>query len=106
MQPQKQEITEGTSTGTVISADAQKVILGAKNGNYYPNTITVQAGKPVLLSLDSTVKGCLRDFTMRSFGVRKYLKTPQDTVEFTPSQKGTYTFACSMGMGTGKLVVE
>jgi plastocyanin domain-containing protein len=93
------------NTGTV-SGDVQKVVIGVKNYNYYPNTIKVQAGKPVSITLDSSVRGCLRDFTIRSFGIKKYLKTPQDTVEFTPTQKGTYTFACSMGMGTGTLVVE
>src|SRR3989344_2828486 len=65
-----------------------------------------KVNQPVSMSLDKTVSGCLRDFTIREFGIRKYLKTPEDTVEFTPNKKGTYTFACSMGMGTGTLIVE
>ena len=87
------------------NADAQKVVLSFKNYNYYPNTITVQADKPVSLSLDASVTGCMRFFTIRSLGISKYLKTPQDTLEFT-AKKGTYPFACSMGMGTGTLIVE
>ena len=88
------------------SGDIQKVVLGMKNFNYYPNTIKVKAGKPVSLSLDESVYGCLRSFNIREFGISKYLRTPQDTIEFTPDKLGTYTFACSMGMGTGTLIVE
>jgi plastocyanin domain-containing protein len=88
------------------NGEVQKVVIGMKNYNYYPNTVKVNAGTPVSISLDESVYGCFRDFTIREFGVREYLKTPQDTVEFTPTKKGTYTFACSMGMGTGTLIVE
>ena len=84
----------------------QKVIIGMKNLNYYPNTITVQSGKPVRIYLDNSVSGCFRSFTIRDFGVAKYLKSSNDYVEFTPNKKGTFRFACSMGMGTGTLIVE
>lgn len=91
----------GSGTG-----ETQNVVLGIKDYNYYPNTIKVKVGVPVSISLDSSVSGCYRSFTIRDLRINKYLKTPQDTVEFTPTKKGTYRFACSMGMGTGTLVVE
>ena len=97
-------------TGKVIAAgsnkEAQKIVLSLKDFNYYPNTVKVKAGKPVSISLDQSVSGCLRDFTIRDLGIRKYLRTPSDTVEFTPTKPGVYRFACSMGMGTGTLIVE
>ncbi|MBI4116361.1 cupredoxin domain-containing protein [Candidatus Pacearchaeota archaeon] len=93
-------------TGNAGSGSVQKVVIGMKNLNYYPNTIKVNANQPVRISLDSSVTGCLRSFTIRDFGIAKYLKTPDDYVEFTPTKKGTFRFACSMGMGTGTLVVE
>ena len=86
--------------------DFQKVVLSVKNLNYYPNTITIKEGTPVRIYLDESVTGCLRSFTIRDFGVAKYLKTPNDYVEFTPNKKGNFRFACSMGMGTGTLIVE
>ena len=88
------------------SNDIQKITLGIKNYNYYPNTVTVKSGKPVRIYLDSTVTGCLRSFTIRDLGIAKNLRTPQEYVEFTPTEAGTYKFACSMGMGTGTLIVE
>ena len=87
------------------SGDFQEVVIGMRNYNYFPNTVSVKAGIPVKLRLDDSVYGCFRDFTIRDLGVRKYLRTPSDYIEFTPAKPGTYTFACSMGMGFGKLVV-
>jgi len=86
--------------------DVQEIVIGMKDYNYYPNTIKVKLGMRVSITLDETVSGCFRDFTIRDFGIHEYLRTPKDNVEFTPTKKGTYTFACSMGMGTGNLIVE
>ena len=88
------------------TTETQKITLSYKNGNYYPNTITAKANEPVEITLGSSVKGCYRSFTISALNVRKYLATPSDSVTFTPAQKGTYRFACSMGMGTGTLIVE
>lgn len=90
----------------VKSDDVQNVVLGIKNYNYYPNTITVKAGMPVRISLDNSVAGCYRSFTIKELGISKNLKTPADYIEFTPTKKGTFRFACIMGMGYGTLVVE
>lgn len=96
-----------TINGNVVSVgEVQKVVIGAHGGQFYPQTIVVKVGQPVELSLDSSVQGCLRDFTIRDFGIRKYLATPQDVLIFTPQEKGEYSFACSMGMAFGKFVVE
>jgi len=97
---------ENSSGNVVATGEVQEVIIGIKDYNYYPNTIEVDVGKTVRLRLDSSVVGCFRDFTIRELGVREYLKTPNDYVEFTPTKQGTFTFACSMGMGTGKLIVK
>lgn len=88
------------------SNDVQKITLGIKNYNYYPNTIEVEEGKQVEITLDQSVKGCLRDFTISELGVRKYSKNVDDKIIFTPNKKGTFGFACSMGMGTGTIVVK
>jgi len=85
---------------------SQNIVIGMKNGNYYPNTVKVGANQPVRIYLDKSVSGCFRSFTIRDFGISKYLASPNDYVEFTPTKKGTFRFACSMGMGTGTLIVE
>ncbi len=89
-----------------VSGDVQAVTLSEKDLNYYPNTFTVESGKPVELTLDSSVKGCLRSFNIKDLGVSKYAKTPNDKIIFTPTKKGSHTFACSMGMGYGTIIVK
>lgn len=99
-------LSNGLKTSSGGSGDVQKITLSFKNYNYYPNTIRVNAGQPVSISLDSSVGGCYRSFTIRELGLSKYLQTPSDTLDFTPTEKGSYRFACVMGMGTGTLIVE
>tara|TARA_Y100000310_G_scaffold342852_1_gene447878 strand:- start:2764 stop:3150 length:387 start_codon:yes stop_codon:yes gene_type:complete len=97
----------GASGNVVAGAgQVQEVVVGMKNYNYFPNTVKVKAGSPVRMRLDDSVYGCFRDLTIRDFGVRKYLRTADDYVEFTPTKTGNYKFACSMGMGYGTLIVE
>ena len=86
--------------------NVQKVTLSMKNYNYYPNTIKVKAGQPVSITLDESVTGCLRSFNIRDLGVSAISRTPDQTIDFTPTKKGTFRFACSMGMGTGTIIVE
>lgn len=94
------------NTGNTGSGDVQKINLGMKSYNYYPNTIKVKVNQPVSITLDSTVGGCFRDFVIKGLGVKKYSKNPGDTIDFTPTKTGTFTFACSMSMATGKIIVE
>ena len=96
-------VSEGSQA---LQGEVQKVVISEKNLNYYPNEIKVKAGQPVSISLDSSVTGCLRSFNIRDLGVSKNAKTPSDTIDFTPIKKGTFKFACSMGMGYGKIIVE
>lgn len=96
-------VSEG---GQALQGEVQQIIIGEKDLNYYPNEIRVEANKPVSITLDSTVKGCLRSFGIRDLGVSKYAKTPTEAIEFTPTKKGTFTFTCSMGMGYGTIIVE
>ena len=91
-------------TGNATSGDVQKITLGF-NSNYYPNTITVEAGKPVEITLDNSVRGCFRSFTIRDLGINYRSSNPEDTIKFTPTKKGTFIFACSMHMGTGTINV-
>ncbi len=99
---------DGSSGGSTNagSGEVQKITLSMKNSNYYPNTIYVKVDQPVSITLDSSVGGCYRSFTIRQFGVNEYSANPSQTIDFTPTQKGTFRFACSMGMGTGTIVVE
>lgn len=96
----------GNTVDNSNSVDAQKITLSLRDYNYYPNTITVKSGQPVEITLDKSISGCFRSFTIKDLGVAKNSRSPEDKIVFTPTKKGTFRFACSMGMGTGTIIVE
>ena len=100
------------SRGTPIAASAgaggvQEVRVIVKGG-YTPDTIVVQAGKPVRLQFyrDETAD-CSERVVFERFGIDQQLPPFQTTaIEFTPDQPGEYPFRCGMHMLKGLLVVE
>lgn len=72
-----------------------------------PDTIRVQAGRPVRLVFDrQEADPCSERVVFDAFGVSAELPTGTDVpVEFTPTQPGEYEFACQMGMLRGKVIV-
>ena len=99
-------IQEPSDISSNSDSEAQKITLGMKNYNYYPNTITVREGENVEIILDSSIRGCYRSFSIPKLGVSKYSSSPAETIKFASNQKGTFKFQCSMGMGTGTIIVE
>ena len=95
-----------SGSGSPGTGDIQRIVLSFKDYNYYPNTIRVKVNQPVSISLDNSIQGCFRTFVIRDFDISKNLRTPQDSVDFTPTKTGTFRFACIMGMGSGTLIVE
>jgi P-type Cu+ transporter len=88
-------------------AGAQEIRIVVKGG-YTPDTILVQAGRPVRLQFyrDETTD-CSERVVFDAFGIDQALPAFQTTtVEFTPQQPGEYPFRCGMNMLKGLLVVE
>ncbi len=100
------------SRGKAVAATAgtggiQEVRVIVKGG-YTPDTIVVQAGKPVRLQFyrDETAD-CSERVVFERFGIDQQLPPFQTTaIEFTPDQPGEYPFRCGMNMLKGLLVVE
>ena len=98
----------GAGNGAAIApsgGEVQKITLSVKDYNYFPNTIQVKANQPVELTLDSSVTGCLRAFVIKDLGVSQSSRSPAQTINFTPTKKGSFRFACTMGMGYGTIEV-
>ncbi|HLZ45348.1 MAG TPA: cupredoxin domain-containing protein [Gemmatimonadales bacterium] len=100
------------SRGKAVAATSgtggiQEVRVTVKGG-YTPDTIVVQAGKPVRLQFyrDETAD-CSERVVFEKFGIDQLLPPFQTTtIEFTPEQPGEYPFRCGMNMLKGLLVVE
>ena len=74
--------------------------------NYRPDPITVKAGVPVRITVDTdSVRGCTSAIVMPAFGIQKRAVPGDNVIEFTPEKPGTYQFSCAMGMSQGTIVV-
>ncbi len=91
-----------------VESGVQKVTISVSNGGYSPKAFRVKKDVPVELTLaaDTGVYSCATAFTFREFKIVDYLKPGDSNVHvFTPTEKGIFTFACSMGMYSGTMEV-
>lgn len=88
--------------------EAVQEIAVTVKGGYTPDTILVEAGKPVRLQFyrDETAD-CSERVVFEQFGIDRMLPPFQTTtIEFTPAEAGEFPFRCGMSMLKGLLVVE
>ena len=89
------------------SRGVQEIPITVKGG-YDPDTILVQAGKPVrLLFYRDETADCSERVVFEHFSINARLPAFETTsIEFTPTEPGEYPFRCGMSMLKGLLVVE
>jgi len=80
--------------------DVQKVEIIVDSYSFKPDTITVEAGKPVEITLRSVASTIVHDFTIDNpvsgLSITHEVKGGRDaTFTFTPENPGTYKFYCS-----------
>jgi len=101
-------VSRGRATLATAGAQGLQEVRVIVKGGYTPDTIVVQAGKPVRLQFyrDETAD-CSERVVFERFGIDQQLPAFQTTaIEFTPEQPGEYPFRCGMNMLKGLLVVE
>ena len=105
-----QELVEGGQKGSNLildEGDVKIINLGIANYNYDPNTIKVKQGQKVkIIGNMNQLQGCLKAFVIPQLRIQKLFRSGDNILEFTPTKKGTFGFSCTMGMGTGTLIVE
>jgi plastocyanin domain-containing protein len=100
-------LSRGTAVAAAVAGGVQEIRVTVKGG-YTPDTIVVQAGKPVRLQFyrDETAD-CSERVVFERFKIDQALPAFQTTtIEFTPTEPGEYPFRCGMSMLKGLLVVE
>ena len=100
-------LAKGTAMPAASVDGVQEVRITVKGG-YSPDTVVVQAGRPVRLQFyrDETAD-CSERIVLEDFGIDTALPAFQTTdIEFTPGQPGEFSFRCGMNMLKGLLVVE
>lgn len=103
-------LSKGSDTKSAVRAeiqdDVQVVTTELKGGRYEP--IIVEVDKPVKWNIQASngsLNGCNNRMIIREYGIEKSLESGDNIVEFTPTETGTYTYSCWMGMIRSKIYV-
>ncbi len=101
-------LSSSSGTAAVVTAGGVQETKVIVKGGYSPDTIRVEAGRPVRLLFDRReADPCSERVVFDAFGVSAELPTGTEVpVEFTPTEPGEYEFACQMGMLKGKVIVS
>lgn len=91
-----------------VSAGGSQEVTITVEGGYSPSVVRAKQGQPLRLIFDRKEKSpCSEEVVISEFGVRRFLKPFEKTViDVTPTQTGTFAFACGMSMLRGQIEVE
>ncbi|MGD9568965.1 MAG: sulfite exporter TauE/SafE family protein [Sedimentibacter sp.] len=97
----------GKSVNAVINDGNQTVTTKLEPGKYQP--ITVYAGAPLkwtIIADKGTLNGCNNEIIIPQYGIQQKLELGENTIEFTPTQAGTITYTCWMGMISSTITIQ
>lgn len=102
--------TGSGDTGAVVEdarREAQVITMTQSGSGYSPSTLRVKQDVPVRWVITSESSfSCASSLVVPSLNIKKNLKKGENIIEFTPTEKGTIPFSCSMGMYRGSIIVE
>lgn len=91
----------------VETVDGVQLVNSTLSAGRYPN-ITVTAGVPVKWIIDApagSINGCNYKMLIRQYGIEHTFQEGENVIEFTPTEAGTVTYTCWMGMIRGNIFV-
>ena len=92
---------------TALAADGVQVITSTLSPGVYPN-ITVEAGTPVRWIIDApegSINGCNYKMLVQEYGITHTFEEGENVIEFTPTEAGTVSYSCWMGMIRGNITI-
>lgn len=90
-----------------FNGTSQIVKTSFTSGGYNPSTFTVKAGVPVHWEIDPAGfgGGCRTYLQIPKLNINEPMKNGVTALDFTPTEPGSYTFSCGMGMYRGSFNV-
>lgn len=85
---------------TEAEAENVQIVNSTLSIGRYPN-ITVTAGIPVKWIINApagSINGCNYKMLIREYGIEHTFQEGENVIEFTPTEAGTVTYTCWMGM--------
>ena len=99
------EVVKPDGNLDIAAGEVREFTMTAKRWNFEPDTITVNKGDRVKLSITSV--DVTHGFTIPEFGVNSRLEPGEETaVEFVADKSGAFQFFCSVQCGEGHSAME
>lgn len=104
-------VTGVVCVGTIaasVKAHTRTVKIKVDENGFSPSSIEAEAGHKLNLVFNrADAKGCGSTVVMPKYKIRKSLPVGKDVVvSITPTDAGTISFTCGMGMYKGSIVVS
>lgn len=105
-----QHLDSGTSVSddsTVQIVDGVQMVDSTLASGQYPN-IMVQSGMPVKWTIHApqgSVNGCNYKMIIQQYGIEYTFEEGDNVIEFIPTDAGTVSYSCWMGMIGGSIIV-
>ena len=89
------------------TVDGVQIVNSTLSSGKYP-TITVQEDIPVKWIINApsgSINGCNYKVLIQEYNIEYTFQNGENVIEFTPTEVGTYSYTCWMGMIEGKIIV-
>ena len=91
----------------LLNEGFQEIRMDATASGYSPNTFVLKKGVPVKWIINGKeITGCNKAIQVPKLGLSFDLKQGVQTIEFTPTEAGTISWSCWMGMLHGTFIVK
>jgi len=98
---------KAVSKGNKESQSGVVVKMSVTSKGFEPNVLRVKRGTPVHWVIEGKqVSGCTNKIIIPQLDKTINIKKGENVLDFTPTEKGTISFGCWMGMVRGKFIVE
>jgi len=101
------QAADTTAASGSIDVNQVQNVSSTFSGGLYPNII-VQKGVPVVWNIKvdpGVLTGCNKMMILDAYNMQVNLQEGDNYIRFTPSESGTLTYSCWMGMVTGQIQI-
>lgn len=91
----------------LASDEVQEIRMTESDGGYAPNEFRIKPNTKTRWIINATNPySCASQIVVPSLGITKQLEPGENVIEFISPASGTVKFSCSMGMYTGKIIID
>lgn len=96
-----------TKSGVVFKDGYQEIRMDVTRSGWEPNKFILQKDVPVKWIINGKeLNGCNSAIVVPKLGLNFDIKKGEQVIEFTPTEIGTISWSCRMGMITGVFVIQ